>query len=82
MQLTHCVYIYIDTCIYKYLFTALLDIGIKEAVLGIFISQCHPADYSHVGKQLSHSHCQTSTVSPVDEIQMSFQTMSMPKCLE
>lgn len=31
---------------------------------------------------MSHAHCQTSTVSPVGEIQMLSQTMSMLKCLE
>lgn len=81
VQLTHmCAYIY--AYINIYIFTALLDTSIKEAMLATFISQCHPAEYSHVGKQLSHSHCQTSTVSPVDEIQTSFQTLSTLKCLE
>lgn len=82
VQLTYmCAYIYIYICIYicMYIFTALLNTNIKEAVLATFISQCHNADYFHVEKQLSHSHCQTSTVLSVDEIQMPFQRISYSK---
>lgn len=37
--------IYIEICIYKYIYS-LLDTSLKEAVLATFISQCHSPEYS------------------------------------